>query len=237
MDLNLTIESFDDNEIIIREGEAPPHIDPVKLTANGDIKTVSTFIKGRLTINGLQGVHAYATIVTVNKEAGTIQIETDPNDKFASVLSGKLEMSDELKLFGINKERKFTQKQLIKLLKFNRIYFKDPLTHQDLLKQYTAFVFQTSTQGHANLDDRGNKSAAIAKTVDTNIPKEFTLKIPIYKGEREMEFRVEICIEVTDGGAEFWLESIELHELEQIEKEFIFKRELEACEGLVVIFK
>lgn len=235
--MDITLESFQGNELTIREGEAPPHIDPVRFIASGDIKTVSTFIKGRTEVDGLQGVDVDKTIITVNKEAGTIHISTDPNDRFASDLTGSLVMSDELKIFGINKERKFTQKQLIKLLKFNRIYFKDPLTHQDLLKQYTAFVFQTSTQGHANLDDRGNKSAAIAKTVDTNIPKEFTLKIPIYKGEREMDFRVEICIEVTDGGAEFWLESVQLHELEQIEKELIFKRELEACAGLVVIFK
>lgn len=236
-ELKLNFPSFEGNELIIREGNAPDHVDPVKLVSSGDIRTVGTFIKGRAIVSNLQTVNPSTTIVTVNKEAGTIYLETNPNDKFGSMVSGLLEISDELKPWGINRDQKFTQRQLIKMLKFNRIYFKDQATQQDLLKQYTAFKFQTATSGHVNNDERGNKSVAIEKNVETNIPKEFTLKMPIYKGEREIEFRVEICLEVTDGGATFWMESIELHELQQIEKEIIFARELDICKGLVVIFK
>lgn len=236
-EMNITIESLQGNELIIREGNAPDHIDPLVLKASGDIRTVGTFIKGRCVVDNLQRIDPHTTIVTVDKESGTIHLATNPNDKFGSEVSGKLEGSDELKLFGINTERKFSQKQLIKLLKFNRYHFKDPLTHQDILKAYTAFTFQTGTTGHAHVDDRGNKSIAVSKQVESNIPKEFTLKIPIYKGEREIEFRVEICMDVTDGGADFWLESVQLHELQQIEKEIIFARELDICKGLVVIFK
>lgn len=42
---------------------------------------------------------------------------------------------------------------------------------------------------------------------------------------------------IEDAGARFWFESVELHELSQIEKEEIFKRELKAAAGLVVIYK
>lgn len=236
-ELHLKVESLEGNELTIREGQAPPVIDPLKVSLSGDIRTVGIFIKGRNKVSNLQAVVPETTVVTVNKEAGTIQLSTNPNDKFGTDVSGKLEISDELKIWGINQDRKLSQKQLIKLLKFNRIYFKDQLTHQEILKAYTAFVFNTSTAGHANVDDRGNKSAAIQKRVETNIPNAFTLKIPIYKGEREIEFRVEICIDVTDAGADFWFESVELHELQQIEKESIFKRELDICNGLVVIYK
>jgi hypothetical protein len=223
-------------EIIWREGVAPKIVDPLAVSIEGDIRTVGTFVRGR-SVTNLQGINAETTIVQVNVEAGTISLETNPNDVYGTKVKGTLAPSDELAQFCINGGKMFSQKELIKLLKFSRNHFADPLVHADLLKQYTAFSFNTTTDGHASSDDRGNKSAAVKKTVATNLPTEFTLKIPIFKGEDSKVFRVELCLDVTGGGAKFWLESIELHEIQQIEKEIIFKRELEFCEGLVVIFK
>lgn len=223
-------------EIIWREGDAPEIEKPKAVSLDGDIRTVGIFVQGR-NVNNLQGINAATTIVQVNKEAGTLFLETNPNDVFGTRVKGTLSISDELASFGINANKMFSQKELIKLLKFSRNYFADPLQQADLLKQYTAFTFKTESTGHANSDDRGNKSTAVSKVVDTNIAKEFTLKMPIYKGERSIVFRVDLCLDVTDGGAKFWFESIELHELQQTEKEIIFERELKFCEGLVVIYK
>lgn len=234
--LTLKLESHEGNEIIWREGAAAPIREPLKLTADGDIRTVGTFIAGR-DVPNLQGIDRESTLVTVDKDAGTIKLETDPNDQFGTVIKGTLLINDDLKQFDINGSKMFSQKELIKLLKFSRIHFVDPLVQNDLLNAYKAFTFQTKTEGHAKGDDRGNKSVALDKVVDTNLPKEFSLKIPIYKGERSVTFRVDLCMDVTDGGAKFWMESIELHELLQIEKELIFKRELLRCEGLVIIYK
>lgn len=234
--LTLKLESHEGNEIIWREGQAAPIISPVKLVADGDIRTVGTFREGR-DVPNLQGIDRETTLVTVDKDAGTIKLETDPNDQFGTVIKGTLTMSDELRVFSINENKMFSQKELIKLLKYNRIHFVDPLVQQNLLNAYQAFTFSTSTEGHAKGDDRGNKSVAVAKAVTTNLPTDFSLKIPIYKGERSVTFRVELCLDVTDGGAKFWLESIELHELLQIEKELIFEREIKRCEGLVIIYK
>lgn len=234
--LTIKLEGTNGNELIIREGDAPDIIPPVKLTAEGDIRTVGSFIAGR-DVPNLQGVSKETSLVTVDKDAGTIKLETDPNDHYGTVIKGTLLMSDELKAFSINENKMFSQKELIKLLKFSRNNFADPLVQNDLLQAYQAFSFQTSTEGHAKGDDRGNKSVAVSKAVNTNLPNSFILKIPIYKGERSITFRVEICLDVTDGGAKFWLESVELHELQQTEKEIIFERELKRCEGLVIIYK
>lgn len=234
--LTLKLESHEGNEIIWREGEAAPIREPLNLMASGDIRTVGTFIAGR-DVPNLQGIDRESTLVTVDKDAGTIKLETDPNDQFGTVISGTLLINDDLKQFDINGSKMFSQKELIKLLKFSRIHFVDPLVQNDLLNAYKAFTFQTKTEGHAKGDDRGNKSVAYDKAVETNLPKEFSLKIPIYKGERSVTFRVDLCMDVTDGGAKFWCESIELHELLQTEKELIFQRELLRCEGLVIIYK
>jgi len=224
-------------EIIWREGSAPDIEKPKQVVISGDIRSVGAFVLGRTGITNLQGINKETTLVTVNKEAGTIELQTNPNDVYGSTVKGTLQISDELNLFCINGGKMFSQKELIKILKFNRIHFSDPLEQQDLLKQYMAFSFKTGTEGHANGDDRGNKSQAVSKIVETNLPTSFTLKIPIYKGERSLVFRVEICLDVTDGGAKFWFESVELHELQQTEKEIIFARELLFCDGLVIIYR
>lgn len=235
---NLTLKvEGSTGEIIIREGEAPKVVYPQSVSVDGDIRTVRVFIGGRKALANLQGVNAETALVTVNKEKGTILLQTDPNSVYSSTVRGTLLTSDELALFNINGSTTFTQKDLIKVLKFNRIHFADPQQQQDLLQKYMAFTFSTSTEGHAKGDDRGNKSAAVTKAVTTNLPTNFTLKIPIYKGERSLTFQVEICLDVTDAGARFWFESVELHELQQTEKEIIFERELKAAEGLVVIYK
>ena len=234
--LTLKLESTG-NEIIWREGTAPDIQYPKAVVLTGDIRAVGTFVVGRHGIANLQGIKPETAIVTIDKEAGTILLQTDPNDVYGSSVKSTLQISDELSVFGLNTGKMFSQKELIKLFKFSRLYFSDPLEQQDLMKQYMAFSFKTGTEGHSNSDDRGNKSQAMAKTVNTNLPLWFTLKIPIYKGERSVVFRVEICLDVTDGGAKMWFESVELHELQQTEKEIIFKRELEFCDGLVVIYK
>lgn len=235
-ELNLHLQSA--GELILRTGTAPDVIEPETLSISGDIRSVGAFIKGRNELQNLQGINKETTIVTVDKEKDYIKLQANPNDSYGTTVTGTLLTSDELALFHINSTKTFSQKELIKILKFNRIYFTDNMQQQDLLKQYMAFTFKTNSEGHASGDDRGNKSSANVKAVETNIPKFFSLKIPIYKGERPVTFQVEICLDVTDGGgAKFWFESVELHELQQIEKEIIFKRELELCDGLVVIHK
>lgn len=47
---------------------------------------------------------------------------------------------------------------------------------------------------------------------------------------------MEICLDVTEGSARFWFESVELHELIQKRLDEIFEEELARMEGLVVIY-
>lgn len=138
--LTLKLESHEGNEIIWREGAAAPIREPLKLTADGDIRTVGTFIAGR-DVPNLQGIDIEASLITVDKDAGTIKLETDPNDQFGTVIKGTLLINDDLKQFDINGCKMFSQKELIKLLKFSRIHFVDPLVQNDLLNAYKAFTF------------------------------------------------------------------------------------------------
>lgn len=224
--------------VTILEGKANTPREPERLSLTGDIRSVSTFIKGRKSIgHSQQTVLSDNTIVTTNKDAGTITIQTDPNSYYGTTVIGKLELSEALKAFRINEKGTMSQKDVIDILKFNKVHFRDRLQQDALLRCYQAFSYKTETDGGNKTDTRGNKAASFNKTVTTDLPIDFVLKIPIFKGEDTKEFRVEICLDVTDGSARFWFESVELHELIEIEKEIIFKRELTLCEGLVIIHK
>jgi hypothetical protein len=235
--LTVKLETAEGNEIVWREGKAPDVVLPKALIISGDIRSVGNFVAHRQIPGSHQSIDGELTIVTADLDNGTIFLQTDPNSIYGTEVKGTLLESYELKPFGINGSKKFSQKELVKLFKQNRNFFPNQEQHADLVLQYIKVEFKTSTSGHATEDYRGNKSKAFDKKVETNLPVFFILKLPIYRGEDSKSFRVEICLEVTDADAIFWLESVELHEIQQIEKEVIFKRELGRCAGLVIINK
>ena len=229
-------------EIIIREGEALPMPEPRVLNIAGDIRSVSTFVKNRKAdvskaIAAFQAIDPGAAIVTCDKNKGSIFLQTHPNHAHGSTVTGTLEISEELKKFRINEAKLLTQKEVVDILRFNQVYFADKARAEVVLNAYRAFTYTASASGKSESDNRSNKQNNYSKTVESSLPDDFVLKIPIFKGEDEKAFRVEICYDVTDGGAKFWFESVELHEIIEVEKELIFQRELKHCEGLVIIHK
>lgn len=231
------------NEIIIREGDALPPVAPKKIIIAGDIKTVSSFLSKRkgLADNrnpGLQQVVTERTLVTVDKEKLTILLQLDPESVYGTEVTAKLEMEPELLKFSIETGKKFTQQELIKLLKYGKRWFYDPAEQQRLLLAYMKLdVKVTADLTNDAPDGRGNRSNTFSKQVTSNIPADFIMSIPIFKGQEYKKFRVEICLDSTDGSTKFWLESVELMELVQIESEAILKTELESCSDYVVIWK
>lgn len=229
------------NEIIIREGQALPPKEPVKIAIVGDIKTVSSFVAGRKGVDaattGHQFINKSRAVVEVDKQARTIALKLDPADYYGGTVTAKMELNPDLLEFCINGKKTFKQKELVDLLKFSGLAFDDAEKHSMLLNAYRAFNAKAYIDMASDSDNRGNKSSSFNKKVETNLPIDFVLNIPIFKGQERKRFSVEICLEVTDGGCNFWFESVELKELIEIESETILKKELESCADYVVIWK
>lgn len=239
--LNLKVETTG-NEIIIREGDALPQMAPVKVKINGDIKTVRSFVEKRKGISeftdSLQEIDPDRAIVTVDKGNLSIKLELDPENFYGTEVTAKLEMEPELLKFGIESGRKFSQQELIKLLKYGKRWFADFAAHETLLLAYMKLDVKVTADLTNNAPDgRGNRSNSFEKKVTSNVPEDFILLIPIFKCQEPKKFRVEICLDSTDGSTKFWLESIELAELIQIESETILCKELESCADYVIIWK
>jgi hypothetical protein len=239
--VNFHTEEFHGNELVIREGKALELKPPVQILLSGDIRSVAEFINKRRN-SGEEAVYQYIdptqAIVEVDREKFTITLFVDPSDVYGTEVVAKLEMEPELLKFGIETGRKFSQQELIKLLRYGKRWFVDPWAHEALLLAYMKLdVKVTADLTNTAPDGRGNRSNTFEKKVTSNIPEDFILNIPIFKGQDYKKFRVEIALDSTDGSTKFWLESVELTEMIAIESEAIFEKQLKSCADYVVIWK
>ena len=236
MKQEINLPSFEGNVLTILEGKALELKHPVKIEIPGDIHSVSNFLKIRKELGtGLQTIDISKAILFVNIKDRIIRLSTDPENAFGTIIQGELEVSDELKQFFINNNKTFAKTDLVKLLKFNKMYFADASKHASMVLAFQKVESTVNIKANESSDERGNKERAYVKEVTTNAPTEFILTIPIFKGFHQSTFRVEICIDVTDGSARFWFESVELHELMIRMIDEIFTEELKCAEGFVII--
>ncbi len=237
-DLQLKIEQLNGGTLTVLEGKALEQKAPEKIVISGDIKTVSNFLNIRKNSGtGLQSIDLSRAVVFTDKKALTISLELDPENHYGTKITGKLEKSDELAPFSINQNKTFTKEELVKLIKFNKLFFDDTTKHAEILLAFQKVSSTVNIRANESNDERGNKERAFVKEVTTNAPTEFILNIPVFKGFPALRFRVEICLDVTEGSARFWFESIELHEIMQAMAEGIFTDQLKAAEGFVIINK
>lgn len=220
------------------QGKALEQKPPVKIVISGDIKTVSNFLSVRKDSGtGLQTIDKSKAVLIVDKKALSIQLSLNPENVYGAEITANLEESDEVKPFFINKNKTFTKEELVKLIKFNKLFFADADKHAAMLLAFQKVSSTVNIQANDSSDIRGNKERGFIKEVTTNAPTEFILRIPIFKGFPAIRFRVEVGVDVTEGSARFWFESTELHELIQSQIDEIFSEELKSAEGFVIINK
>lgn len=240
---NLTVkaEGITGNTITVLEGKALEQKHPVKIELAGNIDSIKQFLQKRYNGNSgksLQMVDKEKAVVIVNPEKMQIELYLDPENPFGLELTASLELTEDLKQFGINSNQTFSREAMIKLLKFNKRHFADPLKHEQLLESYMKLNLSGTTQVKSESDDRGNKDVAFKKSINSqNIPSNYALEMPIFKGQAVETFRVDICLDVTNASVSFWFESVELHELIELRKKQIFDEQLKHCSDFVIITK
>lgn len=226
-------------ELTIREGEALELKAPKKISITGNINSVKEFLNKRTAINGtvLQKLDKNSAIIIVDEDMGTIHLQLDPENQDGTEIIAKVEPTLYLEQFQINGTKTFTQTELVKILRFSKQLFETPDKYEAILKAYQAFDFTVAIKAAAEADLRGNKSNSLKKTVETNLPAEFVLNLPIFKGQAKETFRVEICFDTTEGSIRFWFESPELKQLIDQRKIELFEEELKDYKDYVIIKK
>ncbi len=230
-------------EITIREGNALaplPLKEPKSLSYSGDIKAISAYVAVRKTsAAGIQALDVTKTVITVDKNARTIILNTDPESHYNTTITATLSASEELKQFGINIDTRHDRKSLHKLLKFGRGYFSDRQEYDKVIAGLVKLRAKTTSELESGNNSKGSRSFIdIADTVmnDGFIDK-FTLSVPLFKGFSKTSIEVEICYEVKDCTISFWLESIGLKQTTEEAIDGIFDVELKNVSEYVTIYK
>jgi hypothetical protein len=197
------------SEIIYRSGTALQQQPPVKLRVNGLITAPADFFEKRGELVDPDKSH-----LIVDRRGLNITLNIDENDFYGTIISGTLEYNKELADFAINKNKLFSLKELTQLIRMKRMHFEDKEEHNKVIAALNKFFAKTITEVKDEDDRKGNIEKTIKKETQSNTPASFKLDIAIYEGQEKKKLFVDVLADVSDAQAKFWLESVDLVELE-----------------------
>lgn len=202
-------------DVNFRTGSALTPREPRTIVINGTIDAPFQYIKDRL-----KEYDPKASVVLVDTNKGEITLQLAETNYYGPIIKGQLTIHPDLAELKINQEHLFTPKDLIRLLKRFKFYFKEPGEHRTFIESLSNFTADVNTKIKAAKDQKGNSIASVERTVanSVSIPR-FVLDIPIFKGVPRSVFGVEIWVDATDADLSYYLESIDLFQLQQTEKE------------------
>lgn len=204
---NVTVENSV-KELIIRHGDAPNNPkEPQKIEINCMLPSVAAYIEKR----EIDNTKAHLEI-SINKKYA--KFYDDPKDPLATVVKGSVEFCNDFLEFGINSTTKIRDRQALKsFLKQNRIYFVNKDAHAELLSAIENFNAKVDFALQQSETKQGSKVNNFSKNVTADVPLMAVIEIPLVVGSKPKKFAVEICYDVTENGAQFWFESVELSEI------------------------
>lgn len=219
----------EDKPVVIHllEGKTINPFNQVQTVIEGDVDAVKSFLEARKDLINKEDAN-----IIFNEENMTIILTTKDTEPYLGYkITAKLEIYPALEGFGINSNKFFNLRELESHIKMNRFWFQNRESQIKLLGQLNKFAAKVNSEIQSEANNRGNKNEVFNKTVTAELVEEFTLSIPLFKGNSNSVFRVEICFDVTDRSVRFWLESVELAEaqMNKITESFIkYKNEFTA---------
>lgn len=222
------------------EANPLPLKEPRSIAISGDIHTISNYVEiRRKEAQGIQVLNPKTIVIEADKNARTIVMKQDPEAQYSTTVTATLQESDELKQFGINKEVRYDRKQLLKLLKFNRLFFDDKQQYEQVIAGLVKIRFKTQAELSQESDGKGNRvnNDESHSVAHEGFRDKFILSVPLFKGFAAVKIEVEICWEVLDSKISFWLESVGLKEATDSAIAGIFEAELDNVRDFVIIHK
>jgi hypothetical protein len=212
-ELNLNITT-DNNEIIIRQGKTIDPKEPVNINISGTLSAPAKFIDTKK-----DQFDPKTCNLQVDKKKLTITFYGNERSFDRTIVSGSLKPAKILEVFNINGEKKFTNRDMAKILRRHPFLFEDKIKDQynKLIAALLNFTAKIETTIQDNQDQRGNLKMLLEKQVSQYLPESIKFHAPIFEGEECLDFTVYICCEATSSTVEFYLDSPELYQLEESE--------------------
>jgi hypothetical protein len=194
-------------ELIIRTGGAPENEpQPKKISITGAITALMAYIRHRKPDTNLCHVE-------ISKENLIAKFYENGKDVRATTVEGTIEINPELTKFAINSTCTHRDRtNLLTFLRTNRYFFPNKTAHAELVTAVTNFNAKVDLALQQSETKQGSKVNNFSKNVTADVPLNAVIEIAIFKGEKPKKISIEICYDVTETGASFWFESVELDE-------------------------
>lgn len=189
-------------EVIYRTGTAAqaveqlPTKEPIRVNIQGVISTPFDWLEKRIST-----VDPMKANVCVNRDAMTITLTVEEADAYhRGVVKGSVEFSEVFAKLGINNEKQaFSPQRLGQLLRLNRGIFEDKEVCMKLVSALKNFVANAKVEIQKQRDPSGSVAEVYRQQVESNLPKSFTVNIPIFKGTGKTAIEVEFDHYISDG--------------------------------------
>lgn len=193
-------------EVVIREGKALELSNPIPVSIKGAIDAPSRFVEKR---QGLfKPTESHTLVDRQNKFIKLIVNETDP--LYRATISGQIEISKDFEALGINAGKQYKPQELSKKLKMLKSYFPDIVEYSKIVQALKNLNAKVSKDMQDLNDERGNTTKSMVQVVESNCPENFTMKLPLFKGNYEnVEIEIEILLEVVSSEIYCYLESVD----------------------------
>lgn len=181
-------------EVIIREGEALPLREPVKVVIDGNLDSPARWLEKRQELTQITN----KCHVLVDREGLKVTLQINENAHYGTQISGSLVIAQEFKKFHINDGHSFTLVELAKLFKMNRSFFETKQKAMELVTLLQNFKGKVNKDLESSTDNRGNKKNNFQQAVESNLPEAFMLRLPIFKGVKAEDVECEVYIDPDD---------------------------------------
>jgi len=230
-----TVNVYPKGDIEILRGEAPAP----ERTINPTDFQIATVVTGpRQYLDhfqdkqggfGVNFVSQNQVLVEYNLD-GVIRLRLNHQEDIKQEVIGVIQEADEVNRLQLTKI--FSLQGLAEHLKMNKDLCPDHEQVAKIVTQLKSFR-GTVTQVLAQDDKQdGSRYLQLEQKFQHDIPQEFTVSLPPYKGAPAEAFTVEILMDVRDGQVSLWLQSYAYQQVHHAAKREVVKKEIKEIEGM-----
>lgn len=189
--LHVKIEG-DQKELTIRNGEALELKPPREIAIQGCVDSVQNWLKKRK-----DTIDEKKAFILVSYNGYRFKLTVDEKEFYNTTVESVMELSPEMKAFGINSDKKWEPQKLSEFIKMNRSFLESKEVAADLVTRFKNFKTTVNKIIDKQKDDRGSYDEKRSQAVDSNLPPKFNVKLPIFKGMEAITFEIEVYIDPT----------------------------------------
>ncbi len=177
----------------IRFGEALPLKEPKAVSIDGTIDAPARWVEKRK--DDIKQADAH---IIVDRDHMSITLNIDENSAYSDQIKGTLTLSSEMQEFGINTGEYMSCFDMSDRIKQLRSYFETQQEAMKLVSELRNFKAKIDKELELSDDKRGNQRILKSQFVESNLPKDFKILLPIFKGMKKETIQVEVEINPND---------------------------------------